>query len=75
MSEERWRNLFESVPVGVDSIDSHRRYVAANPAFQTMTGYSEAELLQPYARRHHRASNARRQPVLRDSRPRNDDVK
>jgi PAS domain S-box-containing protein len=44
MSEERWRNLFESVPVGIALIGSHRRYVAANPAFQTMTGYSEAEL-------------------------------
>ena len=44
MSEERWRKLFESVPVGVALIGSHRRYVAANPAFQKMTGYTEAEL-------------------------------
>jgi PAS domain S-box-containing protein len=44
MSEERWRNLFESVPVGVSMVGLHRRYVAANPAFQGMTGYSEAEL-------------------------------
>jgi PAS domain S-box-containing protein len=44
ISEERWRKLFESVPVGVGLIDSHRRYVATNPAFQRMTGYSEAEL-------------------------------
>src|SRR6202020_1551391 len=44
MSEERWRKLFESVPVGVAMVDSRRRYVAANPAFQRMTGYSEAEL-------------------------------
>src|ERR1700685_2061420 len=44
MSEERWRKLFESVPVGVVLIDSQSRYVAANPAFQKMTGYSEAEL-------------------------------
>jgi len=44
MSEERWRNLFESVPVGVNMVGLHRRYVAANPAFQRMTGYSEAEL-------------------------------
>ena len=46
MSEERWRNLFESVPVGVVLVGSDRRYVAANPAFQKMTGYSEAELLR-----------------------------
>ena len=44
MSEERWRKLFESVPVGVNLVGPHRRYVAANPAFQRMTGYSEAEL-------------------------------
>jgi PAS domain S-box-containing protein len=44
MSEDRWRNLFESVPVGVVLTGSHGRYVAANHAFQRMTGYSEAEL-------------------------------
>ena len=44
MSEERWRNLFESVPVGVNMVGLDKRYVAANPAFQRMTGYSEAEL-------------------------------
>jgi PAS domain S-box-containing protein len=46
MSEERWRKLFESVPVGVVLVGSDRRYVAANPAFQKMTGYSEVELLR-----------------------------
>jgi PAS domain S-box-containing protein len=44
VSEERWRKLFESVPVGVNLVGRRRRYVAANPAFQRMTGYSEAEL-------------------------------
>jgi PAS domain S-box-containing protein len=44
VSENRWRNLFEIVPVGVALTGSHGRYVAANPAFQRMTGYSEAEL-------------------------------
>jgi PAS domain S-box-containing protein len=44
LSEERWRNLFESVPVGMTLTGSHGRYVAVNPAFQKMTGYSEAEL-------------------------------
>ena len=43
-SEERWRSLFENVPVGVALIGSHGRYVAANPAFQRMLGYAEAEL-------------------------------
>jgi PAS domain S-box-containing protein len=44
VSEVRWRSLFESVPVGVVLTGSHGRYVAANQAFQRMTGYSEAEL-------------------------------
>ena len=43
-SEDRWRNLFENVPVGVVLTGSHGRYVAVNQAFQRMTGYSEAEL-------------------------------
>jgi PAS domain S-box-containing protein len=44
MSEERWRKLFESVPVGVALMGSDGRYGSVNPAFQRMTGYSEAEL-------------------------------
>jgi PAS domain S-box-containing protein len=44
MSEERWRKFFESVPVGINMVGLNGRYVAANPAFQRMTGYSEAEL-------------------------------
>jgi PAS domain S-box-containing protein len=43
-SEERWRNLFESVPVGVSLIGLDQRYMATNPAYQRITGYSEAEL-------------------------------
>ena len=45
-SEERWRKLFESVPVGVVLLGPHRRYVAVNPEFERMLGYSEAELLR-----------------------------
>jgi PAS domain S-box-containing protein len=44
-SEERWRNLFENAPVGIALTGSNRHYAATNPAFQRMTGYSEAELL------------------------------
>ena len=43
-SEERWRNLFENAPVGIALIGPNGRYGAANPAFQRMTGYLEAEL-------------------------------
>jgi PAS domain S-box-containing protein len=46
VSEARWRSLFEHVPVGVTVVGPHGRYVEANPAFCTMTGYAEAELQQ-----------------------------
>jgi PAS domain S-box-containing protein len=44
-SEERWRGLFESVPIGVALITPDGRYFAVNRAFQKMLAYSEAELL------------------------------
>ncbi|MDB4899593.1 MAG: multi-sensor signal transduction multi-kinase, partial [Gemmatimonadetes bacterium] len=44
MSEERWRNLVEGAPVAIALTDMHGCYVATNPAFQRMMGYSEAEL-------------------------------
>ena len=44
LSEDRWRNLFENVPVGMTLTGPHGGYIAVNPAFQRMTGYSEAEL-------------------------------
>ena len=59
-SEERWRNLFENVHVGVALVDSRRRYVAANPAFQRMTGYSESELQWFLACRHYPRGRPRR---------------
>jgi PAS domain S-box-containing protein len=43
-SEERWRNLFENAPVGIGLLDRQGRFVAANPAYQKLVGYSEAEL-------------------------------
>jgi PAS domain S-box-containing protein len=43
-SEERWRNLFENAPVGIALTGSRGHYVAANPVYQRMVGYSEAEL-------------------------------
>jgi PAS domain S-box-containing protein len=46
VSEDRWRNLFENVPVGVALVSAAGRYVAVNQALQRMTGYSEAELLR-----------------------------
>jgi PAS domain S-box-containing protein len=44
-SEERWRAVFETAPVGIATFDfDHRRYLTANESFQRMTGYTEAEL-------------------------------
>jgi PAS domain S-box-containing protein len=44
-SEERWRAMVETAPVGIITFGSeHRRYVTANKGFQLMTGYTEDEL-------------------------------
>jgi PAS domain S-box-containing protein len=45
-SELRWRTMFEKFPVGIVLRDTEQRYMAANPAFQQMVGYSEEELRQ-----------------------------
>jgi PAS domain S-box-containing protein len=45
-SEVRWRTMFEKFPVGIVLRDAEQRYIAANPAFQQMVGYSEQELTQ-----------------------------
>ena len=44
VSEARWRSLFENVPIGVALVGAHGRYLEANPAFCSMTGYSATEL-------------------------------
>ena len=43
-SEERWRRAFEFSSIGMAAIGSDRRFIATNPAFQRMVGYSEEEL-------------------------------
>ena len=44
-SEERWRAMVETAPIGIVTFSSeHRRYVTANNSFQLMTGYTEDEL-------------------------------
>ena len=44
-SELRWRMMFEKSHVGIALRDADQRYMAANPAFQRMVGYSEQELM------------------------------
>ena len=43
-SEERWRAVFESSAIGVALTDLNGRFLATNPVYQKMVGYSEEEL-------------------------------
>jgi len=45
-SEERWRSMFEASNLGISIIDQNLHYIATNPAFQAMLGYTESELRQ-----------------------------
>jgi PAS domain S-box-containing protein len=45
-SEERWRSVFENSAIGVALTDLNGRFIAANPVFQKMLGYTEQELGQ-----------------------------
>jgi PAS domain S-box-containing protein len=43
-SEERWRSVFENSAVGVALTDLNGQFIATNPVFQRMLGYTEQEL-------------------------------
>jgi PAS domain S-box-containing protein len=43
-SERRFRNLFLNSPVGVSLVDGDGMFLAANPAYCQMLGYTETEL-------------------------------
>jgi len=43
-SEERWRAVFENSAIGVALTDHKGHFLATNPVYQKMLGYSEAEL-------------------------------
>lgn len=46
-SEERWRAMVETAPVGIVTLDFKRRnYLTANASFQRLTGYTADELRQ-----------------------------
>ena len=45
-SEERWRSVFESSAIGVALTDLNGRFIATNPMFQKMLGYTEQEFAQ-----------------------------
>ncbi len=43
-SEERWRSVFENSAIGVVLTELNGRFLATNPTFQKMLGYTESEL-------------------------------
>jgi PAS domain S-box-containing protein len=43
-SEEKFRTLFESAPIGEALHDAQGRYLTTNPSYQRMLGYSDEEL-------------------------------
>ena len=42
-SEERWRSVFENSAIGVALTDLNGRFLATNPVYQKMLGYTEGE--------------------------------
>ena len=49
-AEQRFRAVFQTVGVGINLVSPTGHYVGANPAFQQMLGYTEAELLGKHYR-------------------------
>ncbi len=43
-AEERWRSVFENSAIGVALTDLNGRFLAANPVYEEMLGYTEEEL-------------------------------
>ncbi len=43
-SEERWRSVYENSAIGVALTNLDGRFIAANPVYQNMLGYTEQEL-------------------------------
>ena len=49
-SGERWQSVFENSAIGVALTDLNGRFLAANPVYQIMLGYSEEELRPFFSR-------------------------
>jgi PAS domain S-box-containing protein len=45
-SEARWQSIFETSNIGISTFDHDLHYLAANPAFQAIVGYTDEELRQ-----------------------------
>src|SRR5688572_17080117 len=44
-SEKSFREVYENVPIGIIKVNLKQQFIAANPAFQRMLGYTQGELL------------------------------
>jgi formate hydrogenlyase transcriptional activator len=60
-SEERWRSVFENSAIGVALTDLDGRFLATNPTYQRMLGYTEEEFqtlsFQEITNEDHRPAN------------------
>jgi len=45
-SEARWQSIFETSSVGISTFDENLHYLATNPAFRAILGYTDEELRQ-----------------------------
>jgi PAS domain S-box-containing protein len=45
-SEARWQSIFETSNIGISTFDHDLHYLATNPAFQAILGYTDEELRQ-----------------------------
>jgi PAS domain S-box-containing protein len=45
-SEVRWESIFETSSIAISMMDSNLHYIATNPAFRTILGYTDEELRQ-----------------------------
>ena len=45
-SEARWQSIFETSSIGISTFDQDLHYLATNPAFQAILGYTDEELRQ-----------------------------
>src|SRR5271167_787764 len=45
-SKARWQSIFETSSIGISTFDQNLHYLATNPAFRAMLGYTDEELRQ-----------------------------
>ena len=65
-SEQRFRNIWDNVPIGIIYTDLRGQVMKANPRFCELTGYSEEELLTRPASQYTHADDTARDVELAD---------